>query len=57
MESCDACGDYILDEREKCCYEPLSMLVCAQCYDALISSPTETYPNFDMTDILDALPT
>jgi len=56
MDTCDCCDDYIIDEREKCSYEPMGMLVCARCYDALISSPEETYPDFSMTDLLDALP-
>jgi hypothetical protein len=57
METCDSCDEYIIDEREKCCYQPLGMLVCAACYDALTSSPEETYTDITMSELLDALPT
>jgi hypothetical protein len=55
MDTCDCCDEYIRDEREKCHYEPLGILVCAQCYDGLTSSPEETYTQIDMSDIAQAL--
>ena len=55
METCDSCDEYIYNELEKCCYEPLGMLVCAQCYDALTSSPEETYKDIDMSELAEAL--
>jgi hypothetical protein len=55
MDTCDCCDEYIQDEREKCHYEPLGMLVCARCHDALMSSPEETYMQIDMSELADAL--
>jgi len=55
MDTCDSCDQRIQHERDKSRDEPLGLLVCAECYDRLMSSPEETYPTIDMSDLVDAL--
>jgi hypothetical protein len=55
--SCDCCDLIILDERNYYEYEPLGIVVCAVCYDMLLSGPTEPDEVDELADMLDEMST
>ena len=55
--TCDCCDSIILDERDFFQYEPLEIVVCAVCYEMLMSAPTEADEVDELADMLDGMTT
>lgn len=52
--TCDCCDATIGNERDSYEYEPLGILVCEECHEILLNSPTETpeEPDIEMEDMM-----
>jgi len=40
--TCDLCECHIINERDSYEHEPSGVLVCEECHEILLNSPTET---------------
>jgi len=51
---CDLCESVIANERDSYEHEPSGVLVCEECHELLLNSPTETEEN-EMDDMMNTL--